>query len=133
MLNFIFGFNGRIRRTHYFLGSLLVGLISGAFGLHWLRVNHYMSFSGYDGYDSFAYIPPGFWFVGSIIYLACRWAVLALAAKRWHDAGTTGWLAILSLIPGVDFIVFIILCLLSPTRGSNPYGPDPRPATAAFA
>ena len=135
MLNFFFSFNGRIRRTHYFLGALLTGLVKGAFYARSFAFGHYWDGDWPSRYSYSSHwvgwpMMPGFWAVGAVIGLACFWAQFALAAKRWHDAGTSGWLSLLMLVPGVDFIVFIILCLLPPTQGPNQYGSDPRMTTA---
>lgn len=127
MLHFFFGFNGRVRRTNFFFGALITGIVASAFGLHWLHMSHVRW--GWD-YDAFEVVPwamaPGFWLVATIVGLGCFWAKLALTAKRWHDAGVTGWLTVLSFLPGIDFLIFVLLCLIPPTRGPNPYGPDPR-------
>lgn len=140
MLNFLFDFNGRIRRTYYCLGALAVGFVSGMLEAQFLGANWYGWRHGwYFGGDNlwgpsfplgFA-TAPAFWLAGSLVGLACIWARLALAAKRWHDAGASGWLALLSLIPGVHLILFLILCLIPPTPGANQYGADPRTTPAA--
>lgn len=44
--------------------------------------------------------------------LALMMPMLAGAAKRWRDAGQSGWWALLLLIPGLGFLVAIFLgCL----------------------
>lgn len=134
MLNFFFGFHGRIRRTHYFLGALATGLIHGVVVAHWLHVNHVYWFRDYTAFDpiGMTYL-PGFWLVGGVLAIGCLWAKLALTVKRWHDVGTTGWLTILSFVWGVDWIIFLLLCLIPPTKGANQYGADPRIGAQAFA
>ena len=132
MLNFFFGFRGRVRRTHYFLGALAAFVVSGMFSAPWLFGPHvHVWRHGWEFGDyGWTFIPlpwaPAFWLIAAVAGVAGFWAQLALAAKRWHDAGTSGWLALLSLIPGVHVIVFLILCLIPPTHGPNQYGPDPR-------
>lgn len=42
---------------------------------------------------------------------AQAWALAALSCKRLHDFGQSGWLAILSFIPGVQVVFWIALCL----------------------
>jgi uncharacterized membrane protein YhaH (DUF805 family) len=133
MLHFFFGFQGRVRRTNFFFGALVTSLVASAFGLHWLYMHNIRWGWDYDAFESVRWsMAPGFWLVGTIVGIGCFWAKLALTVKRWHDTGATGWLALLSLIPLFEFLVFILLCLLPPTRGPNLYGPDPRaePATA---
>jgi uncharacterized membrane protein YhaH (DUF805 family) len=127
MLHFFFGFQGRVRRTNFFFGALVTGLVAAAVGRHWLHVNHLRWGGDYDAFESARWsMAPGFWVVGTIVGIGCFWAKLALTAKRWHDTGATGWLTILSFSPLIEFLVFLLLCLLPPTRGPNPYGPDPR-------
>jgi uncharacterized membrane protein YhaH (DUF805 family) len=137
MLHFFFGFHGRIRRTHYFLGALITGIIADSYWLPAIMNGHDWN-AGWNGdwtwrhgfgWHSWGWpMFPGFWAIGSLIALACLWARFALAAKRWHDAGASGWFSLLSLVPGVHLIVFLLLCLLPPTQGPNQYGPDPRTA-----
>jgi uncharacterized membrane protein YhaH (DUF805 family) len=132
MLNFIFGFHGRIRRTHYFLGALVTNLVAGAFDAEIFWGGHRWGHWRGGDYDFIGWsMAPGLWLTAMVVGIACFWASMALAAKRWHDMGTTGWLALLSLLPGIRFIVFLVLCLVPPTQGPNAYGPDPRRTTAA--
>jgi len=54
------------------------------------------------------------------------WISLATACKRWHDRGKSGWMSLISLIPFVGGIWFLVEvgCLPGDT-GPNQYGPDP--------
>jgi uncharacterized membrane protein YhaH (DUF805 family) len=136
MLNFFFGFHGRVRRTHFCLGSLGVGFVGALFGVHSMHESHVVYLNGldYDRYDVIgSSLPAGLSIVSGLAALACAWATLALAAKRWHDMGATGWLGLLSLIPGINVLIFILLCLLPPSRSDNAYGPDPRFGAAVTA
>jgi uncharacterized membrane protein YhaH (DUF805 family) len=129
MLHFFFGFKGRVRRTHYFLGTVVTGMLVGLFGAQWMHVNHIHYLMGWDygdyDFDDFV-LPPTYWLLGPIVGFASAWVHLALAAKRWHDMGATGWLALLSLVPGVNVIVFLVLCLAPPSPAADLYGADPR-------
>lgn len=127
MLKFLFDFQGRIRRTHYFLGVIVVGLIQGVcVGINLGHLHHTIFVNGYDYDFAGLLFPPGFGIFANLLATACIWVHLALAAKRWHDIGTTGWLAVLSLIPGVNFFIFLALCLVGPGPGADVYGDDPR-------
>ena len=55
------------------------------------------------------------------------WSSIAIAAKRFHDLGWSGWLVLLGLFPmfGQLFLFFTIGCLKG-RRGSNLYGIAPR-------
>ena len=50
---------------------------------------------------------------------------ISLNVRRWHDIGQSGWLTLLSLIPAVGGIVFIVLLLIPGNDGPNQYGPRP--------
>ncbi len=135
MLHFFFGFHGRIRRTNYFLGALVTGLVASAFTWHWAYSGYWDGDWGWPHRHAMHLIAwpmmSAFWAVGSVVGLACWVAQFALAAKRWHDAGATGWLALLNLIAWP--ITFLILCLLPPSPNASQYGPDPRTSPRAYA
>jgi uncharacterized membrane protein YhaH (DUF805 family) len=57
---------------------------------------------------------------------------LAVAVKRCHDRGKSGWWVLISFIPLVGFVWWLIdLGILEGQAGPNEYGPDPRAQTAA--
>jgi uncharacterized membrane protein YhaH (DUF805 family) len=126
MLNFLFGFHGRVRRTHYFLASLVAGAVLGCAFLGAFASGLSISdFGGDDMNVDFDPNPIGFGLAG-LISIVCFWSLLAITVKRWHDVGVSGWFAILSL-PGLTHLpVFLLLCLLPGTVGHNSYGDDPR-------
>jgi uncharacterized membrane protein YhaH (DUF805 family) len=66
------------------------------------------------------------------IYLLYTLAVLlpslAVAVRRLHDLGKSGWMLFISLIPVAGAIWLLVLYLTDGTRGTNKYGPDPKEA-----
>lgn len=65
-------------------------------------------------------------------YLA-TWLLLGLIApavsvgsRRFHDLGLTGWLAALTVIPYLGFIVALIIVFIPGKPGDNQYGPNPK-------
>jgi uncharacterized membrane protein YhaH (DUF805 family) len=51
---------------------------------------------------------------------------LAVAAKRWHDRGKSGWWTLIVLVPFIGGIwMFVEAGCLRGTVGPNNYGPDP--------
>lgn len=75
----LFSFNGRIRRQHFWIGWLIclgAGVVLG-------------------------WIP----FLGTLLSIALIWPNLAIAVKRLHDMGHTGWLVAIPWIAGVAGIV----------------------------
>ena len=54
---------------------------------------------------------------------------LAVAVRRLHDIGKSGWILLLMLIPIVNFVVAIVLLiyyLKDSDRGVNKFGPSPK-------
>jgi uncharacterized membrane protein YhaH (DUF805 family) len=64
---------------------------------------------------------------------------LAIIVRRLHDSGSSGWLVLLCLIPGIGIVAFIAFGCFTPTPGPNRYGlplqphPHPTPAAATAA
>ncbi|MBA4804926.1 MAG: DUF805 domain-containing protein [Brevundimonas sp.] len=70
-----FSFEGRIRRSHFWIGWLVclgAGVVAG-----WLP------------------------FIGAVISIALIWPNLAITVKRLHDMGHTGWLAAIPWAVGI--------------------------------
>lgn len=56
------------------------------------------------------------------------WIFAALHAKRWHDLGKTGWLALINLLPGAGTLLLLfILGLTKGVSGPNAYGDEATP------
>jgi uncharacterized membrane protein YhaH (DUF805 family) len=49
---------------------------------------------------------------------------LAIAIRRLHDTGKSGWMILLGLIPLVGFIILIVF-YVQPSDGPNTYGSGP--------
>ena len=60
-----------------------------------------------------------------ILTLPVLYLNLTTGIQRLHDMGYTGWLVLLYLIPGANFIIMIISLCLKGNSGANQYGPDP--------
>ncbi|MDK2770179.1 MAG: DUF805 domain-containing protein, partial [Sphingomonas sp.] len=69
---------------------------------------------------SLIYIPVVLWI------LACFLPSIAVTVRRLHDSNKSGWMYLLTLIPYIGFIFFIVFGFLPGTRGENDYGFDPR-------
>jgi len=63
-----------------------------------------------------------------ILYFAYALAVLlpslAIAIRRLHDSGKSGWMILLGLIPIVGFILLIVF-YVQPSDSPNAYGHGP--------
>ena len=104
-------FNGRATRTQY-----------------WMFVLFYLIFYIVAGViDSIA--------TGGILTLVFALGMLipciAIAARRLHDTGRSGWWQLIALIPVIGTIVLIIFLVLD-SEGDNQYGPNPKSTAAAI-
>ena len=57
---------------------------------------------------------------------------LAVAVRRLHDIGKSGWMLLIGLIPVVGGIWLLVLTLTSGQTGENKYGADPKTAPETF-
>lgn len=112
---------GRISRHAYWHGVFLVWLVS-LIPLHmwWKTLDPSLPLSELSPSD-YAGSNPLF----PLLFFALTWVVLALVIKRCQDIGVTGFLALLILVPGVDFITVIVLGFIRSAPGPNRYGPAP--------
>lgn len=53
---------------------------------------------------------------------------LAVAARRLHDTGRSGWMMLLALIPCVGAILLLVWAVQDSSPGANQYGPNPKGA-----
>src|SRR5918994_3425821 len=60
-----------------------------------------------------------------VIALLLSWPSAVIYIKRWHDIGLSGWFAILNFVPGIGFVLWIVLGCIPGTPGVNRYGPNP--------
>jgi uncharacterized membrane protein YhaH (DUF805 family) len=105
-------FQGRARRKAYWMFVLfnLIALvvlrfIEGAVGL-----------SGENGYG----ILTGLYTLAIILPL------IALAVRRLHDTGRSGWWILIGLVPLIGPIVLIVFYVTDSQPGANQYGPNPK-------
>ncbi|GIP57570.1 DUF805 domain-containing protein [Paenibacillus sp. FSL W8-0186] len=101
------GFEGRARRKEYWmfiLFNMIVSLVLGFIG----------RLIGLDTILSYIYS------------LAVLLPSLAVAMRRLHDTGRSGWMILLSFIPLVGAIVLIVFMCQDSEPGDNKYGSNPK-------
>lgn len=94
-------FSGRARRSEYWyfcLFNFLVGLVLG--------------FTG---------IP----FLSGLFALITFLPALAVAVRRLHDVGKSGWMYLLCLLPLIGTIWLLVL-FCTDSKADNQYGPNPK-------
>jgi uncharacterized membrane protein YhaH (DUF805 family) len=100
------GFTGRARRSEYWYWVL-------AYFVVYLVV---MAIDAVLGTNA-----PGY-----LLSLAALLPGLAVAVRRLHDTGRSGWWLLIGLIPLVGGIILIVFCATEGNAGPNAYGPDPK-------
>ena len=107
-------FSGRARRTEYWMFFLVNLLISIAASLLDRVLD--TTFGSADQYGAL-----------SLFYsLAVFIPGLAVAVRRLHDIGKSGWYLLVLIIPLVGIIWLLILLVREGDRGANAYGEDPK-------
>lgn len=110
-------FKGRARRKEFWMFYLF----------HIIIIFILAFIAGFIGgsSDSFVgFIPLAIYFLASII------PFLALAVRRLHDTGKSGWFYLISLIPYIGGIIVLIMLAQKGNEGTNKYGPDPKAPNA---
>lgn len=107
-------FNGRARRTEYWMYLL--------FNIIFLIVAAVLD--NVLGLKFNSQVPYGFIYM--IYSLAVFLPGLAVAVRRLHDVGKSGWFILISLIPIIGGIWLIILMATDGTPGTNEYGVNPK-------
>jgi len=113
-------FTGRARRMEYWMFVLfnVIFLIIASFLDSLLGIN-YVSGMGTD---------VGVGPIYTIYALAVMIPSIAVAVRRLHDIGKSGWWIFISLIPLVGPIWLLVLYLTDSQPGPNEYGPNPKEA-----
>ena len=106
-------FNGRARRKEYwmftlwnFIFALLAVLLDYSFGIVYPLVGYGPL---YIAYALFVLVPG-----------------IAVAVRRLHDIGKSGWMYLVAFIPIAGFILLLILFIKEGDQGNNSYGEDPK-------
>lgn len=102
----LFSFEGRTRRSHFWIGWLIclgVGVVTG-----WIPL------------------------LGGLISLLLIWPNLAITVKRLHDMGYTGWLAAIPWVVGI-FGAVIGIFMIGATAVFNSAALDREEPMAVFA
>ena len=138
MMQLLFSFNGRIRRTNYWLGAIGSGIgLAVIFFVIMAMVGGVGALAaGASGGGESAgrAAGAGIGIVGVILLLAyfvlAIWISLALQIKRWHDRDKSAVWVLISFIPFVGAIWVLIECgFMDGTMGPNKYGPSPKGIT----
>ena len=112
-------FSGRATRSEYWLFALAQVVILVGFGV----VAFLSLFSGSEVVTGALLAIAALYMVGTIL------PGLGVTVRRFHDAGYSGWMVLLGLIPTIGGIVVLVFMVLPSERGDNRHGADPRGGT----
>jgi len=117
IMHLLTSYQGRIRRMHFWLGLLGVGVVFGVL---------YSILASMSGMASGS--PNGLILaLMGVLYLVYLYVWAAIMVKRAHDRDKTGWFVLIILIPLIGAIwILIELGFLDGTQGPNKYGPSPK-------
>ena len=109
-------FNGRARRKEY-----------------WMFILFNMIFSIVamilDNILGIAIGGIGYGLLYGLYVLAVLIPSIAVAVRRLHDIGKSGWMILISLIPLIGAIWLLVLLVTDSNSGENEYGPNPKEET----
>lgn len=104
-------FTGRARRKEYWMFVLFYLIIAFVLGI----------IDGVIGTVGLLY---------GLYALALLIPNIAVAVRRLHDTGRSGWFLLIGLIPLIGAIVLIVFFAQDSQPGDNQYGPNPKVGTA---
>jgi uncharacterized membrane protein YhaH (DUF805 family) len=117
------GFQGRARRSEYWWFMLFVTLVSAV--VYAIAITLALKTST-DGSMSIVGILAII--VAGVVMLGVVVPAIAVAVRRLHDLGWSGWWYLAQLIPivgGLAAIAMLIGFMMRGNDGPNKYGPDP--------
>ena len=124
MKDLLFSFNGRINRAKFWLGTVCLIVVYVI-----LAIISSVTMAPMTVSQSGQVQGGGMGIVGIIvliIYIAMIWPSVALGVKRFHDRDKSGWWVLISLVPIIGGLWYLIECgFLECTKGPNKFGPDP--------
>lgn len=103
-------FTGRARRQEYWMFFLINLLIALAIGV-------------IDGMI-------GWGVLGFLYTLAVLIPSIAIAVRRLHDTGRSGWWVLIGLVPFIGWIILLVFLVLDSQPVDNAYGPNPKTVAA---
>lgn len=106
-------FNGRARRSEYWYYTLVNAIIA-------------IIAMVIDNVAGIALEGIGYGPVYGLYLLAVLLPGLAVAVRRLHDVGKSGWFLLIALIPVIGFFWLLFLLIKEGDKGTNAYGPDPK-------
>jgi len=97
-------FSGRSSRTEFWCFVMFLAMFGAA-----LTIVQNMVMASAGSSQAVLGVATVFAFIFGITYVSVLVPTLAVATRRLHDAGFSGWLGFLALFPGLGILVLTIL------------------------
>ena len=117
-------FEGRARRSEYWFFALGNLVVSFALQMVSLVLTVLSALLGSD--ILIAVVSGGFAILSLGVGVGLLVPGLAVAVRRLHDTGRSGWMLLLALIPLVGVIVLVVFLCQDSHPAANAYGPNPK-------
>ena len=105
-------FSGRAHRTEFWMFVLINLIVSIILGF----IDSMLGLASEEGYG----------LLSGVYVLAVLLPSVAVAVRRLHDTGRSGWWQLIGFVPLVGFIVLLVFYVLDSQPGTNEYGPNPK-------
>lgn len=115
-------FAGRASRSEYWWWALFTTIVVLVLGIPALVFGLATSPDG-GATPGPAGVP--FLLAAGLFYLAVLVPTIALTVRRLHDAGLSGWLVLLGLIPSLGGLILLVFAVLPPSPNGARYDPAP--------
>ena len=103
IMNYFFGFRGRIGRGSWWLGMVILAIVSLILSFLAVLLQS----------EALVLVPA----------IASLWPWLAISAKRWHDRDKSGLWSLITLIPIIGGLWMLVECgFLRGKRARNAFG-----------
>jgi uncharacterized membrane protein YhaH (DUF805 family) len=121
MKSLLFSFQGRVNRAKFWLANLGLAVLEGiVFGV----AGGTMASGDPSDISMSSFGVMGI--IAFLLFIVFFWIGLAIAVKRWHDRGKSGWWVFIAFVPVIGGLWYLVECgFLKGTAGPNAYGPDP--------
>ena len=117
-------FGGRARREEYWMFVLFNMIFAFAWGFVMAFIFALINHGNISEQASYV--------VGLSYGVLMMLPSMAVAVRRLHDVGKSGWMMLISLIPIVGAIWLFVLMVTEGQQGKNEYGTDPKTSPETF-
>lgn len=118
-------FRGRSRRSEYWYAGLANFIV--VMLLYLLFIPAFVDVANYGDISNSSIVYMGIASMLITIYGAIILVPsMALAVRRLHDIGKSGWFLLIGLIPYIGSIIIFVFMVLDSQPAENEYGPNPK-------